>query len=47
VLRDDTAAAHLRLTVHDLSDDDAERLAADVVAAARSLAPTKKVMTRP
>jgi DNA-binding transcriptional MocR family regulator len=42
VLRDEDAAHHLRLTVHDLSDTDAERLAADVAAAARSLAPIRK-----
>ncbi|MCT9820097.1 aminotransferase class I/II-fold pyridoxal phosphate-dependent enzyme [Microbacterium sp. W1N] len=33
VLADDDAAAHLRLTVHDLSDDQARRLAADIHAA--------------
>jgi DNA-binding transcriptional MocR family regulator len=34
VLADDDAAWHLRLTVHDLDDDDAEQLAADLAAAA-------------
>ncbi|BDV30620.1 aminotransferase class I/II-fold pyridoxal phosphate-dependent enzyme [Microbacterium terricola] len=33
VLADAAAASHLRLTVHDLDDDDAERLARDVAAA--------------
>lgn len=34
VLADDDAAWHVRLTVHDLDDDDAEQLAADLAAAA-------------
>ncbi|TDN92920.1 aminotransferase class I/II-fold pyridoxal phosphate-dependent enzyme [Microbacterium sp. BK668] len=34
VLADDAAAWHLRLTVHDLDDEDAEQLAADVATAA-------------
>jgi hypothetical protein len=33
VLADDRAARHLRLTVHDLSDADARRLASDLAAA--------------
>jgi DNA-binding transcriptional MocR family regulator len=36
VLADPAAARHLRLTVHDLSDDDMRRLASDLVAAVRS-----------
>ncbi|WP_243074803.1 aminotransferase class I/II-fold pyridoxal phosphate-dependent enzyme [Microbacterium sp. SS28] len=36
VLADDDASWHLRLTVHDLDDDDAQQLAADIAAAARS-----------
>jgi hypothetical protein len=36
VLADAPAARRLRLTVHDLSDDDADRLAADIAAAVRA-----------
>ncbi|WP_127793586.1 aminotransferase class I/II-fold pyridoxal phosphate-dependent enzyme [Agromyces sp. LHK192] len=36
VLADAPAARRLRLTVHDLADDDAERLAADIAAAVRA-----------
>lgn len=35
-LHDPAAAEHLRLTIHDLSDDDAERLAVDLAAAIRA-----------
>lgn len=41
------ASDRLRLTVHDLSDSDAARLAADVAAAARSVAPHLKASTAP
>jgi DNA-binding transcriptional MocR family regulator len=37
VIRDETARRRLRLTAHDLADDDAERLAADVAAAVRAV----------
>ncbi|WP_345802560.1 aminotransferase class I/II-fold pyridoxal phosphate-dependent enzyme [Microbacterium sp. AZCO] len=36
VLGDDDAAHHLRLTVHDLDDEDAEQLATDLAAAVRA-----------
>lgn len=39
VLKDDDAAHHLRLTVHDLSDAEASTLARDIAAAVRSAAP--------
>lgn len=43
VLADSDAAHHLRLTVHDLSDDDVGRLAADLAAAVTAVAPAAKV----
>lgn len=43
VLSDDGAARHLRLTVHDLSDADAERLASDLAAAVTAASSTMKV----
>lgn len=42
VLADEAAARHLRLTVHDLSDADAERLASDLAAAAAAADLTRK-----
>ncbi|WP_394279419.1 aminotransferase class I/II-fold pyridoxal phosphate-dependent enzyme [Microbacterium sp.] len=47
VLVDDAPLRYLRLTVHDLPEDDAARLAADVVAAARAAAPSSKVTSAP
>ncbi len=43
VLSDAAAAECLRLTVHDLSDADAERLASDLSAAVAAVAPIRKV----
>lgn len=43
VLADTAAAEHLRLTVHDLSDAEAERLASDLSAAIAAVSPTRKV----
>lgn len=43
VLADDDAAWHLRLTVHDLDDADAEQLAADLAAAAAADEALRKV----
>ncbi len=43
VLSDPAAARHLRLTVHDLSDADAARLASDLVAAVAAVTTTRKV----
>jgi DNA-binding transcriptional MocR family regulator len=43
VLADDAAAWHLRLTVHDLTDDDAAQLAADIVAAIEADRPLSAV----
>ncbi|CAL4859725.1 aminotransferase class I/II-fold pyridoxal phosphate-dependent enzyme [Microbacterium sp. MM2322] len=47
VLADSDATHRLRLTVHDLSDSDAARLAADVAASARAIAPTPKASPAP
>ncbi|WP_295578321.1 aminotransferase class I/II-fold pyridoxal phosphate-dependent enzyme [uncultured Microbacterium sp.] len=46
VLGDEGAAHRLRLTVHTLSDPDAERLAADVAAAVRATASPREKVTR-
>ena len=43
VLADGSAASHLRLTVHDLPDADAERLASDLAAAVAAVDATRKV----
>jgi DNA-binding transcriptional MocR family regulator len=43
VLADERATQHLRLTVHDLSDDDADRLIADLAAAVDAVATTSKM----
>lgn len=43
VLADARAAQHLRLTVHDLSDADAERLASDLAAAVAAVADSRRV----
>ncbi|MFH8249862.1 aminotransferase class I/II-fold pyridoxal phosphate-dependent enzyme [Microbacterium sp. B2969] len=43
VLSDDDASWHLRLTVHDLDDEDAEQLAADLAAAVRAGDALRKV----
>lgn len=43
VLAEATAEEHLRLTVHDLADADAERLASDLAAAIAAVASTRKV----
>ncbi len=45
VLDDADAAFHLRLTVHDLSDGDAARLASDIAAATQAIAPFPKATT--
>lgn len=47
VLADDDARHRLRLTVHDLSDTDLARLAADVAASARAIAPSPEASTAP
>ena len=47
VLADPAATHHLRLTVHDLSDTDLARLAADVAASARVIAPSSEASTAP
>jgi len=46
-LADDDALRRLRLTVHDLSDIDLARLAADVAASARAIAPSPEASTAP
>jgi len=43
VLADASAARRLRLTVHDLSDDDAERLASDLAAAVAAVTDSRRV----
>lgn len=43
VLADGSAASHLRLTVHDLPDPDADRLASDLAAAVAAVDTTRKV----
>ena len=43
VLAEATAEEHVRLTVHDLADADAERLASDLAAAIAAVASTRKV----
>jgi DNA-binding transcriptional MocR family regulator len=43
VLADARATHHVRLTVHDLSDDDADRLIADLAAAVDAVAATSKM----
>ena len=43
VLSDPAASRYLRLTVHDLSDADAERLASDLAAAVAAVTTTRKV----
>ena len=47
VLADPEATHRLRLTVHDLSDTDLARLAADVAASARAIAPSPEASTAP
>ncbi|MFI8631996.1 aminotransferase class I/II-fold pyridoxal phosphate-dependent enzyme [Microbacterium sp. NPDC077663] len=47
VLADHDATHRLRLTVHDLSDPDLARLAADVAASARAIAPSPEASTAP
>lgn len=47
VLADPAATHRLRLTVHDLSDTDLARLAADVAASARAIAPSPEASTAP
>ncbi|MEW1833639.1 aminotransferase class I/II-fold pyridoxal phosphate-dependent enzyme [Microbacterium sp. NPDC079995] len=47
VLADQDATHRLRLTVHDLSDLDLARLAADVAASARAIAPSPEASTAP
>ena len=47
VLADPEATHRLRLTVHDLSDTDLARLAADVAASARAIAPSPETSTAP
>jgi DNA-binding transcriptional MocR family regulator len=47
VLADQDAIHRLRLTVHDLSDPDLARLAADVAASARAIAPSPEASTAP
>ena len=47
VLADPAATHRLRLTVHDLSDTDLARLAADVAASARVIAPSSEASTAP
>jgi DNA-binding transcriptional MocR family regulator len=46
VLADDVAARHLRMTVHDLDDDEAERLAADVAAAVEAARASRGMIER-
>jgi DNA-binding transcriptional MocR family regulator len=43
VLADPDASHYVRLTVHDLSDADAERLASDLAAAIAAVTTTRKV----